>query len=256
MQFLAPNALAFVQSTLGSTYSESLGPAAIWPDEVKYDSGWTWSQPLHFINALDDPPTSCSVVASRDCSGTNVCTLSAIANYTTQVVDTSLSSTLIQDALKFLDHFIGDITQPLHVENYEEGGNDIDTTCAGESTNLHATWDTGMIEQLLSDEYDDSVETWADTLVTRIQTGEYESLASSWISCSSTDASDACPLVWAQDSNTFDCTVIFNYTSGQDLCSSSYYTYAVPVIELQIAKGGYRLAAWLNVLFDGATNLP
>lgn len=27
-------------------------------------------------------------------------------------------------------------------------------------------------------------------------------------------------------------------------------------INLQIAKQGYRLAAWLNVLIDGATNLP
>lgn len=27
-------------------------------------------------------------------------------------------------------------------------------------------------------------------------------------------------------------------------------------IDLQIAKQGYRLAAWLNVIFDGATNLP
>lgn len=28
LQFLSPKALAFVQSSLGSTYSESLGPAA------------------------------------------------------------------------------------------------------------------------------------------------------------------------------------------------------------------------------------
>ena len=28
MQFLAPNALNFVQTSLGATYSESLGPAA------------------------------------------------------------------------------------------------------------------------------------------------------------------------------------------------------------------------------------
>ena len=27
-------------------------------------------------------------------------------------------------------------------------------------------------------------------------------------------------------------------------------------IDLQLAKQGYRLAAWLNVIFDGDTNLP
>lgn len=66
---------------------------------------------------------------------------------------------------------------------------------------------------------------------------------------------------------------VFSFTTGEDLCTSSYFTGAVPIvrttsrlhvliaqpplkIETQIAKQGYRLAAWLNVLFDGATNLP
>jgi hypothetical protein len=33
-QFLAPKALAFVQSSLGSTYSQSLGPAATVSDDL------------------------------------------------------------------------------------------------------------------------------------------------------------------------------------------------------------------------------
>lgn len=40
-----------------------------------------------------------------------------------------------------------------------------------------------------------------------------------------------CPLVWAEDSNAFDCV----RTS---------------------AKGAYRLAAWLNDLFGGTVGLP
>jgi len=266
-----------VQTSLGSTYNESLGPAAIWADTVKFTDPFLWSQPLHFVDAEDDPPTSCSVSETRDC-GSGDCILSAIANYTTRVVDTSLSAEQRQEALKFIDHFLGDIGQPLHVEAFEVGGNDIDTKCNGDSTNLHATWDTGMIETLLKAQYSDSVNTWADTLVTRIQTGEYKSLAASWISCSSTTTPVSrrsieddiagvlhprttitpleCPLVWAQEANAFDCTVVFNFTTSEDLCTSSYFTQAVPVIEMQIAKQGFRLAAWLNVLFDGATNLP
>jgi len=34
--------------------------------------------------------------------------------------------------------FIGDITQPLHVEAFQVGGNAITVTCNGSSTNLHA----------------------------------------------------------------------------------------------------------------------
>ena len=49
---------------------------------------------------------------------------------------------------------------------------------------------------------------------------------------------------------------MFDYSSGEDLCTSDYFGNAVPVIDLQLAKQGYRLAAWLNVIFDGDTNLP
>lgn len=68
--FLAPNALSFVQSSLGSTYSQSLGVAATvrrlisstcltrlkhccaqWADTVKYETAYEWSAPLHFVDA-------------------------------------------------------------------------------------------------------------------------------------------------------------------------------------------------------------
>ncbi|KXN87540.1 Nuclease S1 [Leucoagaricus sp. SymC.cos] len=272
MQFLAPNALSFVQSSLGSTYSESLGPAATWADEVKSEKAYAWSADLHFVDAQDNPPSSCSVSESRDCAD-NQCILGAIANYTTRVVTTSLSAAQRQEALKFLDHFIGDIGQPLHVEAVEAGGNGISTKCSGSSTNLHSV-NSGMINKLVAANYSNSVTTWANTLATRIKSGSYKSEASSWISCSSTTTTASitrdiskllskraitplqCPLIWARDSNKLDCSTVFDFTSGQDLCTSSYYTNAVPVIETQIAKQGYRLAAWLNVLFDGATNLP
>jgi len=41
--------------------------------------------------------------------------------------------------------------------------------------------------------------------------------------------------------------VVFDFESGQDLCTSSYFDDAIPVIELQITKQGYRLA---NTIFD------
>ena len=64
--------------------------------------------------------------------------VTAIANYTQRVVSTSLSFTQRQQALMFIDHFLGDIGQPLHVEAFEVGGNDIDAICGGKKTNLHA----------------------------------------------------------------------------------------------------------------------
>ncbi|RPD53596.1 nuclease Le1 [Lentinus tigrinus ALCF2SS1-7] len=299
-EFLAPSALAFVQSSLGSTYNESLGVAATWADSVKYTKGYTWSAPLHFVDAEDSPLSgSCSVSESRDC-GDGDCILTAIANYTTRVAQTSLSKTQRQEALKWLDHYLGDIGQPLHVEAYEVGGNDIDATCNGKSTNLHSAWDTGILTKNIDDNYSSSVTTYAAALTAKIKSGAYKSLADGWLACASTTAPAskakarrflgplstetetdslvglvgaatpatpkarasaaitplACPLVWAKESNAYCCSVVFTYTTDQDLCTGTYYTKAVPVIDLQIAKQGYRLAAWLNVIFDGDTSLP
>ncbi|KAL1942204.1 hypothetical protein VTO73DRAFT_6268 [Trametes versicolor] len=290
-EFLAPKALAFVKSSLGSTYNQSLGAAASWADSVRSLAAYRWSAPFHFVDAEDSPLSgSCSVQETRDC-GSGGCILTAIANYTTRVAQTSLSAAQRQEALKFLDHFLGDIGQPLHVEAYEVGGNDISAKCSGKTTNLHAAWDTGMVSKNIDDNHGGTVTTYAADLVTKIKKGTFKSLTSDWLSCTSItkpaskrfflsdaprdveedlhrmfsraeDVSEAsvtplaCPLVWAKESNSYCCSTVFTYTTGQDLCTTSYFTKAVPVIDLQIAKQGYRLAAWLNVIFDGATNLP
>ncbi|CAL1710896.1 unnamed protein product [Somion occarium] len=281
-QFLAPKALSFVETTLGSQYNFSLGPAATWADEVRSEAAFKWSAPLHFVDAEDNPPNSCSVNEKRDC-GDNDCILGAIANYTTRVVSKSLDAEQIQEALKFIGHlfkFVGDIGQPLHVEALEVGGNDISAICSGSRTNLHAAWDTGIVTKHVSTSHGGTAQSYATDLVNEIKTGSFKSLASSWLSCSSTTepvsskrsldsdlnkflarAAEAitpleCPLVWASESNAFDCSVVFSFTTGQDLCTGAYFNNAIPVIDLQIAKQGFRLAAWLNILFDGATNLP
>ncbi|RPD68005.1 nuclease Le1 [Lentinus tigrinus ALCF2SS1-7] len=288
-QFLAPKAATFVHSTLNATWNFSLGPAAIWADQVKGEAAFKWSADLHFVDAEDSPMTgSCSVNEKRDC-GDGECILTAIANYTTRVVNTKLPKEQILEALLFIDHFIGDIGQPLHVEAIEEGGNGISAKCSGESsTNLHAVWDTGMVTKHIDQSHGGTPQQYANDLVAEIKTGSFKSEAASWISCSSpteplskrsppgeilerelkalvnahhSRAAEAitplaCPLVWAAESNAFDCSVVFDFTTGEDLCSGTYFAKAIPVIDLQLAKQGFRLAAWLNVLFDGATNLP
>ncbi|KAF7318834.1 Nuclease Le1 [Mycena chlorophos] len=283
MQFLSPKALELVQTSLGTTYSGSLGPAAPWADQVRSLPAYSWSAPYHFVDSEDNPPTSCSVSESRDC-GNGACVLGAIANYTMRVVDAGLSDMQRQEALKFLDHFIGDVTQPLHVEARALGGNQISVRCNGASTSLHAMWDTGIITKFLVTNYSNSVTTWADALAARLKSRAFNGApVSSFVSCSSvtepvkrsiysdiatlsslnSDALDsrtitplACPLAWAQDANKLDCSYVFKYTPGTDLCTGSYYDGAVPIIETQIAKAGYRLAGWLNVLFDGTLGLP
>ena len=76
---------------------------------------------------------------NRDC-GTGGCVVSAITNYTQIVNDGRYTLAHRQQALEFIIHFLGDITQPLHDEAEKVGGNDIPVTWKGATTNLHACW--------------------------------------------------------------------------------------------------------------------
>lgn len=65
-----------------------------------------------------------------------------------------------------LVHFIGDIGQPLHCENLEVGGNNIDVEFDGEDTNLHSVWDTEIPETVSKGSSMTSAKSWAATLTT------------------------------------------------------------------------------------------
>ncbi|KAH9963817.1 phospholipase C/P1 nuclease domain-containing protein [Russula dissimulans] len=202
---MAPISVA-ARSDLGhETIGYSLGPAAT-AHQVRYQRGFGFTRPFHFIDANDNPPSSCSVDLARDC-GSGGCAVSAIQNYTSRA----------QQALLFITHFIGDIGQPLHDEALELGENRIAARCDGTSTNLHATWNINAL-------YGGSPQTYASELVRRISSGGYASLAAGWvndISQAALSGTDV-PLTWAQEVNAYDCTVVFNFSQGQDLCDTSY----------------------------------
>ena len=86
------------------------------------------------------PPTSCSLNYNRDCPPAHGCVIGALTNQTT-ILKTCIKnqdySPTCSDALKFIVHFFGDITQPLHCSMNQEGGNLIQVHFDHESANLH-----------------------------------------------------------------------------------------------------------------------
>ncbi|KAF4605634.1 hypothetical protein EYR40_004421 [Pleurotus pulmonarius] len=226
MEFLSPKALSFVQNSLGDMYNRSLGPAATFIGDI--------GQPLH----VEADALGGNRITAR-CNG---------ASTNLHSVSTMEGVGSVRSSLKALEVPLTDFLPP----------------------------DSGIINRLLQQSHGNSVANWVNDLVARIKTGSFKSLTSSWLSCSSVTqplrrdldlqineflgtravTPLECPLVWGGESNKFVCSTVFTFTTGEDLCTGSYFTDAVPVIELQIAKQAFRLAAWLNVLFDGATNLP
>ncbi|KAJ5771965.1 hypothetical protein N7520_002494 [Penicillium odoratum] len=249
--YLSSDTAAWAQGVLNDTSTSYLANIASWADTYRATTAGKWSAPFHFIDAEDSPPTDCNVNYERDC-GDSGCSVSAIANYTQRVSDGSLSAAHIDEALKFLVHIIGDLTQPLHDEAYEVGGNDIAVTFNGYSDNLHSDWDTYMPEELIGGYSLADAKSWATTLISEISTGSYKSEAASWIEGDTISDAVTTATRWASDANAYVCTVVMPNGSAALQTGDLYPTYynsVIGTIELQIAKGGYRLGNWLNLIY-------
>lgn len=116
-------------------------------------------------------------------------------------------------------------------------------TFDGKPTNLHAIWDTNMPEKLVGGYSLADAQRWAANLSNEIMTGEYRCEAADWIGSVDINSPITSAMIWASEANTYVCsTVMPNGAAaldGQEL-DNDYYTTAIPVIRLQIARAGYR----------------
>jgi hypothetical protein len=178
-------------------------------------------------------------------------------------------------------HFLGDIHQPLHTEHTARGGNDIPVcfgpvgggdggsgggsggggngSCAvaGERANLHSVWDTwiprrivGLGEHASRVDEKAAAAVWASRLYTRQVAGGVRAAGE----CARVRTPDECSVAWAQESNGYVCSYVFQpgleWLLANDL-SREYYEGAVGVVEGLVAKAGVRLAAWLEASVAG-----
>jgi hypothetical protein len=138
---------------------------------------------------------------------------------------------------------VGDIHQPLHDENVDRGGNGISVTFDGKPTNLHAVWDASIPEKLVGGAALSDAERWATTLNQDIRTGTYMDQAASWVNGINLSDPVSSTMIWASEANQYVCSTVMPdgpaALNGAEL-DGDYYTTAVPVVQLQIAKAGYR----------------
>ena len=96
------------------------------------------------------------------------------------------------------------------------------------------------------------ITSFSNKLITAINSGAYSSQKASWVTCNNIKTAQTCSLQWAVDANKVNCQYVLKVDETNQELSGSYYTGAVPYIELQLAKGGYRLGAWINALAAAA----
>ncbi|ELU41255.1 s1/P1 nuclease domain-containing protein [Rhizoctonia solani AG-1 IA] len=144
--YLSSATKTWVSNILGDT----LVNVATWADDYRYTTAGAFSASYHYIDAQDNPPTSCKRAI----------------------------------ALKFIVHLLGDITQPLHDENKATGGNGISVLWNGATTNLHSVWDSSIAEKYVGGNTVAYATTWGNQIITKLAAGgAYASSKASWLSC-------------------------------------------------------------------------
>jgi hypothetical protein len=240
-------ARAHVREILGP--GESLTDAANWPDEMRSDPAMFWQKtatPWHYVTlngiVYDHAPSEGDA-------------LEALDHFSKILKDPAASLADKQTALRFVIHLVGDVHQPLHVGKCcDRGGNDVKVTWFGKPTNLHAVWDSQLVdeEQLSFSE-----------LAAKLERHLSDRQLIAWW--------DINPRDWISESGEYRDTL---YPTAADMpkpkkgekvkkgepvlpaLSYSYVYRFTPLMEQRLSQGGVRLAAYLNALFAEPQVLP
>lgn len=246
--------------------NDPMAIASTWADDAKnIEKTASW----HFVDIplslkKGDPETYCVPIGPSNNGGPRPgCILSAL-RYTVNVLHSDKEPPDEKaKALRYLIHFMGDLHQPLHTTtNNDRGGNCTPVSFFenSEPTNLHSIWDGLLIERELTLAHE-TVAQFASSIDHRFLSNE-----SAWTK--NTPRFDE----WAWETHMVarkitygdlapeapvekydphaDCDAEAAKMKALNLrVSEPYQTAAIPVIEEQIAKAGYRLAAVLNALF-------
>ncbi|MFC9434232.1 S1/P1 nuclease [Nocardia sp. NPDC057030] len=141
---LSPPARAEVDRLLAGEPDPTLAGVANWADTVRNNDPELGkiSAPWHYVNIAENGCVYDPAVNGND--GQNV--IEALRRQTAILADRARPVADRRQALKFIVHFVGDINQPMHAGYARDrGGNEIKLQYLGRGTNLHAVWDSGLL---------------------------------------------------------------------------------------------------------------
>jgi hypothetical protein len=225
---LSPQASAAVRELLGN---ETLAEASTWPDEVRSQPEYKHTGPWHYINlpiGLSEPDFEKTV---KGMTQENV--YSALLQQEQVLGSTASSKEQKIEALKFIVHFIGDLHQPMHVSREEDkGGNTIQVNYSGIGTNLHALWDSKLLDHLGLDD---------QQLAQKVDQ----------VSAAQVAAWQSDPLIkWIWESYEISSKLYaeIDAMNGRSI-DDSYYQAHIQIVQQRIEMAGVRLAGVLNRIF-------
>ena len=210
--------------------NESIAISSNWADFIKSDSTMNYISPWHYINVK---------------SGMNFKEFDNYLQHDTAVDAYTKLNFLIGELknkqtpmdkkqlyLRLLIHIVGDVHQPMHVSRAEDqGGNKIKVLWFNEPTNLHSLWDDKMIEfqKLSYTEYSQNIN-HVDKKQRR-----------AWQQQPMTE--------WLFESYQLADKLYAGIKQPDQKLSFRYNYDYVEMMNLQLLKGGVRLAGLLNDIF-------
>jgi len=238
-------ARAHIRELIGG--SESLDEAATWPDDMRSAPDKFWQKtasPWHYVT-LDG--------ITYDHAPPEGDALQALEKFRATLQDPTASLADKQLALRFIVHLVGDLHQPLHVGKCcDKGGNDVKVTWFGKPTNLHAAWDSAIV--------DDEQLSFSELAAKLVRHTTDADVVAWW---------DINPRDWISESAQYREQIYANIPppkkadgkakKGEHPLPDLSYGYVykfTPVMELRLQQAGVRLAAYLNDIYAHPQPLP
>jgi hypothetical protein len=248
---------------------DAMTDSSTWADDIrpqKPEAG-----PWHYI---DIPLGTPRMDITKFCAPPESCLTQAITNQIAILRQSGIDPEKRAEALRFLIHFVGDLHQPLHaITNNDQGGNCVPAAyfdalpqlrnpqTESYAPNLHAIWDTNILERDTTGKTVDQVASELDQ--------SFRSKIAGWQS-SGLDVNQ-----WAWESYQIAAETAYgklpvripveppqpitscahdNHISSRifklnEQIGQAYQDVAAPVVEQQIAKAGARLALVLNQIW-------
>ena len=219
---LSPSAEEKVSKVLKGA---SLAEVSNWMDEVKSDRAYDSLRPWHYVTIPDGMTYETSDINPK---GDVIFGIEFVVD---QLKKGGLTPKLEADYLKILVHLVGDLHQPLHVgRETDRGGNDIKVEWFWKSSNIHRVWDSQLIDD----------KKYSYTELTAIVNKADKTQVAHWQTGTVRD--------WAHEAMSYR-KQIYDMPSDKKLSYEySYKNWAT--VKLQLAKGGVRLAALLNDIYN------
>ena len=209
---------------------ETLAVWSNWPDFIKSDTSYRYASKWHYVDLPGHMGKEDFIRDLRKLPGENLYTqITAMINV---LKDKSATLEKKRFALAFLVHMVGDLHQPLHVgRDEDQGGNKIVVYWFDKKTNLHTLWDSELIDfqQYSYTEYAKLLNIAPKEKVREWQSGSLED--------------------WFYENHVLSDS-IYDATPNESKLSYRYNFQFQQLLNDQLLRGGIRLAALLNRVYE------